>query len=220
MFFRYLVKLAGSPVKYIGLALAYLSGCTLLYLSCGDVDVIPSAAAAEPPAKPAAELVQQPPVPKYVVVTALTPGVGHTAYTIDPRAAKYYDNQNAVNIGKALFYSMNCSGCHTNGGGGMGPSLMDSQWIYGGRLEQIRQTIADGRPNGMPAWGARLSDADMWELAAYVRSMSLPATLAAQGSGNPSQSPAPVPRAADEDPGWSAPAATTNDYTTTLKGSK
>jgi cytochrome c oxidase cbb3-type subunit III len=220
MFFRYLVKLGGSPVKYIGLALLHLCSCTLLYLSSGDAEVIPSAAAAEPPAKPAAELVQQPAVPQYVVDTALTPGVGHTTYTIDPRAAKYYDNQNAVNIGKALFYSMNCSGCHTNGGGGMGPSLMDSQWIYGGRLEQIRQTIADGRPNGMPAWGARLSDADMWELAAYVRSMSLPATLAAQGSGNPSQSPAPVPRAADEDPGWSAPAATTNDYTTTLKGAK
>jgi cytochrome c oxidase cbb3-type subunit 3 len=219
MFFRYLVKL-DAAVKYISLALLYLSSCTLLYLSSGDVDVIPSAAAAEPPAKPAAELVQQPAVPQYAVDTALTPGVGHTAYTIDPRAAKYYDNQNAVNIGKALFYSMNCSGCHTNGGGGMGPSLMDSQWIYGGRLEQIRQSIANGRPNGMPSWGARLSDADLWELAAYVRSMSLPATLAAQGSGNPSQSPAPVPRTADEDPGWSAPAATTNDYTTTIKGTK
>jgi cytochrome c oxidase cbb3-type subunit III len=219
MFFRYLVKL-GAPVKDISLALLYLSGCTLLYLSSGDAGVIPSAAAAEPPAKPAAELAKQPVVPQYVVVTALTPGVGHTAYTIDPRAAKYYDNQNAVNIGKALFYSMNCSGCHTNGGGGMGPSLLSGPRIYGGRLEQIRQSIADGRPNGMPSWGARLSDADLWELAAYVRSMSLPATLAAQGSGNPSQSPAPVPRAADEDAGWSAPAATTNDYSTTLEGAK
>jgi cytochrome c oxidase cbb3-type subunit 3 len=219
MCFRYPVKV-GAAVKYIGLAFLYLSCCTLLYLSRGHVDLIPSAAAAEPPAKPAAESAQQPVVPKYVVVTALTPGVGHTAYTIDPRAAKYYDNQDAVILGKALFYSMNCSGCHTNGGGGMGPSLLSGPRIYGGRLEQIRQSIADGRPNGMPSWGARLSDADLWRLAAYVRSMSLPATLAAQGSGNPSQSPAPVPRAVDEDPGWSAPAATTNDYTTTLKGSK
>jgi cytochrome c oxidase cbb3-type subunit 3 len=220
MCFRYLVKLGESAVKYISLALLYLSSCTLLSLSSGDVDVIRSAAAAEPPAKPVAELAPQPAVPPFVVDTALTPGVGHAVYTIDPRAAKYYDNQNAVIIGKALFYSMNCSGCHTNGGGGMGPSLMGGQWRYGGRLEQIRQTIADGRPNGMPSWGARLSDADLWRLAAYVRSMSLPATLAAQDSGNPSQSPAPVPRAADEDPGWSAPAATTNNYTTTLGGSK
>ena len=219
MYFRYLVK-SSAAVKYISVALLYVSSCTLLYLSSGDVDVIPSAVAAEPPARPAAEWAQQPVVPQYVVVTALTPGVGQTAYTIDPRAAKYYDNLNAVILGKALFYSMNCSGCHTNGGGGMGPSLLSGPRIYGGRLEQIRQTIADGRPNGMPSWRARLSDADLWRLAAYVRSMSLPATLAAQGSGNPSQSPAPVPRAADEDPGWSPPAATTNDYTTTIGASK
>jgi cytochrome c oxidase cbb3-type subunit 3 len=211
MSFRYLVKSDESAVKYIGLA--------LLCLSSGAVDVISSVAAAEPPVVPATASAPGP-VPKFVVDTALTPGVGHTAYTIDPRAAKYYDNPVAVQIGKALFYSMNCAGCHSNGGGGMGPSLMDGHLRYGGRLEQIRQTIADGRPNGMPSWAARLSDADMWELAAYVRSMSLPATLAAQGSGNPSQSPAPVPRAADEDAGWSAPAATTNDYSTTLRGPK
>ena len=208
---RYPVKSPVSPVKNIGLA--------ILYLSSGAVAAIASVAAAEPPATPATTSAPQP-VPQFVVDTALTPGVGHTAYTIDPRAAKYYDNPQAVQIGKALFYSMNCAGCHSNGGGGMGPSLMDSHKIYGGRLEQLRQTIADGRPNGMPSWAARLSDADMWSLAAYVRSMSLPATLAAQGSGNPSQSPAPVPRLADQDPGWSPPAATTNDYTTTLKGPK
>jgi cytochrome c oxidase cbb3-type subunit III len=209
---RSLIKPPGSAVKYIGFA--------LLCLCSGALDVIPWVAAAEPPAKPATESAPQPVVPKFVVDTALTPGVGHTAYSIDPRAAKYYDNPQAVQIGKALFYSMNCAGCHSNGGGGMGPSLMSGARRYGSRLEQIRQTIADGRPNGMPSWAARLSDADMWELAAYVRSMSLPATLAAQGSGNPSQSPAPVPRAADEDAGWSAPAATTNDYTTTIRGEK
>jgi cytochrome c oxidase cbb3-type subunit III len=219
MFFHYPVKSAAA-VKYISPALLYLASCTLLYLSAGDVDVIPSAAAAEPPAKPAAESTRRPVVPSFVVDSALTPGVGHTAYTVDPRAAKYYDNPEAVKIGKALFYGMNCAGCHTNGGGGIGPSLMHGQFIYGERLDQIRQSIADGRPNGMPSWGARLSDVDLWSLAAYVRSMSLPATLAAQGSGDPSQSPAPVPRAAAKDPGWSAPAGTTNDYGTTLEGPK
>jgi cytochrome c oxidase cbb3-type subunit III len=209
---RSLTKSGESAMKYIGLA--------LLCLSSAAMDAISWVAAAEPPAKPATESATQPVVPQFVVDTALTPGVGHTAYTIDPRAAKYYDNPEAVQIGKALFYSMNCAGCHSNGGGGMAPSLLGGARKYGGRLEQIRQTIADGRPNGMPSWAARLSDTDMWELAAYVRSMSLPATLAAQGSGNPSQSPAPVPRAADEDAGWSAPAETTNDYTTTLRGAK
>jgi cytochrome c oxidase cbb3-type subunit III len=153
-----------------------------------------------------------------VIDSALSPGVGHTLTTLDPRAAKYYDNAEAVTTGKRLFGQYNCSGCHSNGGGGMGPSLMDDEWIYGGRLEQIHQTLVEGRPNGMPAWGGKIPDEQLWQLSAYVRSMSLPATLAAQNGATPSQSPAPVPRAADEDTGWSAPPGTTNDYTTTTKG--
>jgi cytochrome c oxidase cbb3-type subunit 3 len=155
-----------------------------------------------------------------VIDTALTPGAGHSLTTVDPRAAKYYDNADAVTTGKRLFQQYNCSGCHSNGGGGMGPSLMDDEWIYGGRLEQIHQTLVEGRPNGMPAWGGKIPDEQLWQLAAYVRSMSLPATLAAQNGPTPSQSPAPVPRAADEDIGWSAPPGTTNDYTSTVEGPK
>ena len=120
--------------------------------------------------------------------------------------------------GKRLFGQYNCSGCHSNGGGGMGPSLMDDEWIYGGRLEQIHQTLVEGRPNGMPAWGGKIPDEQLWQIAAYVRSMSLPATLAAQNGSTPGQSPAPVPRAADDDSGWSPPPDTTNDYTSTTTG--
>ena len=76
----------------------------------------------------------------------------------------------------------------------MGPALMDDEWIYGGRLEQIHQTLVEGRPNGMPAWGGKIPDDQLWQIAAYVRSMSLPATLAAQNGPTPSQSPAPVRR--------------------------
>jgi cytochrome c oxidase cbb3-type subunit III len=153
-----------------------------------------------------------------VIDSALSPGAGHTLVSIDPRAAAYYDNADAVNTGKRLFGQYNCSGCHSNGGGGMGPSLMDDVWIYGGRLEQIHQTLVEGRPNGMPAWGGKIPDQQLWQLSAYVRSMSLPETLAAQNGPTPSQSPAPVPRAADADPGWTPPANTTNDYTTTTLG--
>ncbi len=153
-----------------------------------------------------------------VIDTALTPGVGHALRTVDPHAKAYYDNPQAVAAGKRLFQQYNCSGCHSNGGGGMGPSLMDDEWIYGGRLEQIHQTLVEGRPNGMPAWGGKIPDEQLWQLATYVRSMSLPATLAAQNGPTPSQTPAPVPRVADEDNGWSAPPGTTNDYTSTLKG--
>ena len=73
--------------------------------------------------------------------------------------------------GKQLFQWMNCTGCHSHGGGGMGPALSDDRWIYGGKLQQIYSSIRDGRPNGMPAWRTRLTDQQIWQLAAYVRSM-------------------------------------------------
>jgi len=155
-----------------------------------------------------------------VIDSALAPGLDHPRKSVDPRAAAYYENAQAVVEGKRLFSQYNCSGCHSNGGGGMGPSLMDDEWIYGGRLEQIHQTLVEGRPNGMPAWGGKVPDQQLWELAAYVRSMSLPATLAAQHGSTPSQSPAPVPREADQDNGWSPPPDTTNDYTSVTTGPK
>jgi cytochrome c oxidase cbb3-type subunit 3 len=155
-----------------------------------------------------------------VITSAFNPGVDHSLVTTDPRAAPYYDNADAVNTGKRLFSQYNCSGCHSNGGGGMGPALMDDEWIYGSRLEQIHATLVEGRPNGMPSWGGKIPDEQLWQLAAYVRSMSLPQTLAAQNGPTPSQSPAPVPRAVDQGNGWSAPEGTTNDYTTTLEGPK
>jgi cytochrome c oxidase cbb3-type subunit III len=153
-----------------------------------------------------------------IIDSALSPGVDHSLVSGDPRAAAYYNNADAVNKGKHLFQQYNCSGCHSNGGGGMGPSLMDDEWIYGSRLEQIHQTLVEGRPNGMPAWGGKVPDEQLWQLAVYVRSMSLPETLAAQQGDTPSQSPAPVPPEADQDAGWSPPPATTNDFTSTTKG--
>jgi cytochrome c oxidase cbb3-type subunit 3 len=153
-----------------------------------------------------------------VIDSGLEPGVNHTLVTVDPRAAAYYDNAEAVNTGKQLFKQYNCSGCHSNGGGGMGPSLMDGEWIYGGRLEQIHQTLVEGRPNGMPAWGGKVSDPQLWQISAYVRSLSLPQTLAAQNGPTPSQTPASVPRSAEQDTGWTAPPDTTNDFGTTIKG--
>jgi cytochrome c oxidase cbb3-type subunit III len=150
--------------------------------------------------------------------SALSPGSDHSRVVNDPRAAEYYGNADAVNTGRVLFGQFNCSGCHSNGGGGMAPALMDDEWIYGGRLEQIHNTIVEGRPNGMPAWGGKIPDQQIWQIAAYVRSMSLPQTLAAQRGDTPSQSPAPVPASADEHNGWAPPPATTNDYSTTTRG--
>jgi cytochrome c oxidase cbb3-type subunit 3 len=84
----------------------------------------------------------------------------------------YLDNAFAISEGKRLFSWYNCVGCHANGGGGMGPPLMDGRWIYGSAPEQLFSTIAEGRPNGMPAFGRNIPPDQVWQLVAYVRSMS------------------------------------------------
>ena len=88
------------------------------------------------------------------------------------REGPYGDNAYALNDGKRLFAAFNCAGCHSHGGGGMGPPLMDSAWIYGFEPANIYATIANGRPNGMPSFKNRITPQQMWELVAYVRSMS------------------------------------------------
>ena len=95
-----------------------------------------------------------------------------SAPPLDPRAALYDNNANAIAQGQQLYLQMNCVGCHSHGGGGMGPPLMDDQWRYGGRIDQIATTIAEGRPNGMPSWRGKLTEDQVWDLAAYVRSLS------------------------------------------------
>jgi cytochrome c oxidase cbb3-type subunit III len=84
----------------------------------------------------------------------------------------YGSNAYALAEGKRLYNQMNCSGCHFQGGGGIGPPLMDDQWIYGSDPSQIFTTIMEGRPNGMPSWKGKLSNQQVWQLVSYVRLLS------------------------------------------------
>jgi cytochrome c oxidase cbb3-type subunit 3 len=97
---------------------------------------------------------------------------GEQEPALDPRAKLYDNNAQAISQGQTLYMQMNCVGCHFHGGGGMGPPLMDDEWRYGGRIDQIAASIAEGRPNGMPAWRSKLTSDQIWQLAAYVRSLS------------------------------------------------
>jgi mono/diheme cytochrome c family protein len=84
----------------------------------------------------------------------------------------YDDNAWAIGEGQRLFSQMNCSGCHSHGGGGMGPALMDGKWRYGEDDASVFSSILGGRKNGMPAYRDRLSDDQAWQLVAYVKTLS------------------------------------------------
>lgn len=102
------------------------------------------------------------------------PGI-HPAVVLGEQRNPYANDLSAATEGRRLFVQYNCSGCHGGrAGGGMGPSLRDSLWIYGNSDTQLLSTILEGRPAGMPAWGSRLPEQEIWKLIAYIRTLGTP----------------------------------------------
>jgi cytochrome c oxidase cbb3-type subunit III len=108
--------------------------------------------------------------PAQVSMSGLVAGESSLQFREQQRR-EYEENAYHVGEGKRLFSWFNCHGCHANGGGDSGPPLMDDRWIYGGEIDEIYLTIVQGRPNGMPAFGGKIPSQQIWQLAAYVRSM-------------------------------------------------
>jgi cytochrome c oxidase cbb3-type subunit 3 len=105
-----------------------------------------------------------------VQVSGLNPGAN--SIPTPPPSNLYEESAYAVSEGAKLYEQYNCVGCHAHGGGGIGPALMDNNWIYGGEAGNIFATIMQGRPNGMPSFRNRIPEYQAWEIAAYVRSMA------------------------------------------------
>lgn len=78
----------------------------------------------------------------------------------------------ALKKGKAQFMTT-CMACHgALGEGGVGPNLTDNAWIHGGKLLEIRHTIAKGVPEkGMIAWDASLKPEMIDALVAYIHTL-------------------------------------------------
>jgi cytochrome c oxidase cbb3-type subunit III len=88
------------------------------------------------------------------------------------KLSPYTKNAYGQAEGKRLFAAFNCSGCHANGGGGIGPALTDDKWIYGSEPEQIYSAIVEGRPNGMPAFGGRIPGQQVWQIVSYIEALA------------------------------------------------
>jgi cytochrome c oxidase cbb3-type subunit III len=173
----------------------FVFATTLLFLASGCHTIAAEAAADAAPA----------------ISTAVGPVPG-------PRVGRTYrtdlliGDPVALQDGRRLFNWYNCSGCHGgHAGGGMGPSLRDNVWIYGSRDDQIFDSIAEGRANGMPAWGPKIPDHQIWELVAYIKSMRPPQepdppvepadeVVPLSGVNPPAPSPSESPKAAAPQP--------------------
>lgn len=82
-----------------------------------------------------------------------------------------------IEAGEAI-YKANCVPCHgADMHGGIGPNLLDTVWIHGGKPEEILHTITVGVPEkGMLTWGPILGPEKVAQVAAYVVSRNREAT--------------------------------------------
>lgn len=100
----------------------------------------------------------------------------------------------AINSGAAVFRN-NCSQCHGSGAAGAGiyPNLLDNDWLWGGKIDEIVQTVAfgirsehdDTRFSEMPAFGEFLEEGEISQAVNFVLSLSdleHDAALAAAGA--------------------------------------
>ncbi len=98
------------------------------------------------------------------------------AVALDPEAQK---------IGKRLFstYCTQCHGSDARGARGY-PNLTDNDWLFGGEPETIKTSIMDGRNGMMPPWGEILGNEGVFNVTAYIESLSgreVDAVVAAKG---------------------------------------
>ncbi len=80
-----------------------------------------------------------------------------------------YDSQ-AIAEGKGI-YAENCAGCHGDDlRGDVGPDLT-AHLSYGETDSAKFESIAGGRPDGMPSFGNRLGRDRIWKVLAYMDSV-------------------------------------------------
>jgi len=77
-------------------------------------------------------------------------------------------------VGKTIFND-NCAACHGMGGAGvvgLFPNLVDDDWLWGGKVADIQQTVENGRQGFMPAFKKTFTDAQLEDVVEYVMSLS------------------------------------------------
>jgi cytochrome c oxidase cbb3-type subunit 3 len=169
----------GAPARSPRLAVAAAAAFALALPACEGASPAPP-----PPAPPSTS--------ERVLVTAGEFRAGLPGENPPVRNPLEQD-PNAAPQGRQLYGWFNCAGCHgAEGGGGIGPPLRDPQWIYGSDPASVFQTIAQGRPNGMPAFGGKIPDEHIWRIELFVRSLGGVDSVVRAGGSSGQSSTQPV----------------------------
>ena len=117
------------------------------------------------------------------LAVALTQPPGLARRGGNPEAAKVQNpvpaNAASAAAGKRSYQRL-CSRCHgaegkgdgTGSAGAQPSDLTDPQWDFGGSDGEIFAAIHDGTSEEMAGYASRLSDAEIWNLVNYLRTLS------------------------------------------------
>ena len=89
---------------------------------------------------------------------------------VDVNTVELLTEASDLNAGKVI-WETNCAVCHmSDGGGGIGPNLTDENWILGGGIKNVFNTISEGGRDGkgMVAWKSILKPAEMAQVSSYL----------------------------------------------------
>lgn len=82
------------------------------------------------------------------------------------------DMLNYISASSKVLFGDNCAACHGIGGqptkGAAYPVLADDDWLYGGTVEDIMMTLANGRVGMMPAFSGALTKQEATDLTQFV----------------------------------------------------
>lgn len=94
------------------------------------------------------------------------------ANNVNENTVTYLSDAPALEAGKKIFITA-CAACHAaDGGGTVGPNLVDEYWLHGGSMADVFKSIKYGWPEkGMKSWKDDYSPAQIAQLASYIKSI-------------------------------------------------
>jgi mono/diheme cytochrome c family protein len=99
-----------------------------------------------------------------VLMCVVLAAMGRADETPPTSANPYLGKKEAQNEGEKIYRSR-CFGCHFRAGG-RGPNIFRSKLPE----EQFFSIVKNGGGAGMPAWGATMSDDEIWKVHAFAMS--------------------------------------------------
>ncbi|WP_353548448.1 cbb3-type cytochrome c oxidase N-terminal domain-containing protein [Sediminibacterium sp. KACHI17] len=94
------------------------------------------------------------------------------ANNVNENTVTFLTDATSLEAGKKVFVTA-CAACHAaDGGGTVGPNLVDDYWIHGGSISDIFKSIKYGWPEkGMKSWKDDYSPAQIAQIASYIKSL-------------------------------------------------